>query len=540
MRKIVPLFLVSTLLFSGIFSGAFSSAARAEAPIDTTGAATLGNAINEELQWRSNMTKILDQGILIDGKVAVEVKKDFYEVHMPHLYMLNKQGKLDVGIITAEIVPAPEKGAWLIRQADVPVSMTYYDLKNAPVAHITFASQKFSGTWYPAQAIFSKIDSTFQNIQVTPVNANFMTAKITALKSLIDLKDNGDGTWSGPADFGAAGLTITLPGQDPITASIGKVAARNKYDHLDMSQSLKMKDLAEKTMKDGLPQTEDQKKEFLAKLLTKSPFTANGLDTTFELGQVTVHDTGTKQQPRQDATLDQLTFAGQVANNKQDRSKILVKLGFNGLHATQVQPPFTDLLPSKVDAEIVLDNVPVSKLSEQFFAILTDQATVNAAKDTKDTKDPLAQKVAQDEVKKKISDAVALIPGILQDAGTSLAVNNTFIQSTGLTTRVQGRADASPDAKLGAAGKATVTFKGLDEYIEKTKAAAMRPGSDPHMMGFLLGLMAVQMKATADKAPDGTSIRNLMIELRKNGDIIVNGTVLNAKKDEPPADPNKP
>jgi len=540
MRKIVPLFLVSTLAFSGaalVFSGA---ARAAETPIDATGAANLQKEVTDDLQWRSNMTKILDQGIVVDGKVAIEIRKDFYEVHMPHLYMLNKQGKLDVGIITAEIVPGPQKGAWLIKQASVPVSMTYYDNKNVAIAHITLGSQKFSGTWFPAQAMFPQIDSTFQNIQVTPVNASFLTAKITALKSLIDLKDNGDGTWSGPADFGAAGLTVTLPGQDPVTASIGKVASRNKYDHLDMSQSLKMKDLAEKAMKDGLPQTEDQKKEFIAKLLTKSPFTANGLDTTFEVGQFAMHDAGTKQQPRQDVTLDQLTFAGQVANNKQDRSKLLLKLDFSGLHATQVQPPFADLLPSKADAEIVLDNVPVSKLSDAFFAILTDQATVNAAKDTKDTKDPMAQKVAQDEVKKKLADALALIPGILQDAGASLAINNTFIQSSGLTSRVQGRFDASPDAKLGAAGKATVTFKGLDEYIEKTKAAAMRPGSDPHMMGFLLGLMAVQMKATADKSPDGISLRNLLIELRKNGDIVVNGTVLNTKKDEPPADPNKP
>lgn len=533
MRKIIPLLLVSTFLFSGVL--------RAEAQVDAAGADVLKKEVTEDLTWRSNMTKIIDQGILVDGTVAVETKKDYYEVHLPHLYMVNKQGKLDVGIITAQVLPGTEKGTWQIRQADIPLAMTYFDAKGIPIAKLTVGNQKFAATWVPAKAMFPKIDSLFQNIKVTGVGSNAgLTARITALKSLITLTDNGDGTWSGPADFGAAGLSANLPGQNPVTASIGEIASKNKYDHLDMSQSMKMKDLAESTMKTGLPQTDDQKKDFIAKLLTKAPFTANGLETTFELSHFDMHDAGTKQQPQQDVALDQFNFTGQTSNLSQDKSKFVVKTTLNGLHVAQVSSPFGALLPSRVDAEIVLDNVPVSKLSDQFFNILTDQATLNASKDVKDTKDPMAQKVAQAEVQKKISDTLELIPGILQQAGTSLAVNNTFIQSDAVTTRVLGKVDASTDARLGASGKATITFKGLNEFIDKVHAVAVRPGSDPHMMSFLFGLMAVQMKSTQSKGRDGISIDNMNIELKKNGDIIVNGLVLNTQKQDAPVPPTTP
>lgn len=517
MRKIILSFFVFALIFSGV-------AQAADAIIDVAGAATLKKQIEDDLQWRNDMTKIFGQGLVTEGKVAVTPKGSFYEVQLPRLSVsAGPQGKLDIGAITFNAAPGQEAGSWQILQATLPLSMTFYDAKNVATAKISIGSQKFSATWQPDKGIYPKVDSLFENIKISGVGKNAINAKIATLSSHIDLKNNGDSTWSGPADFDASGITADVPGHNPVALGFDKMSSHNTYDRLDMSQSLNMKAVAQASIKDGLPQTDHDKKAFLAKILTESPFSADSISGTLALDKFFLHDTGTPQQPRRDVAFDHLVFSGTTTSTQQDKSKLFVKTAFDGLHISFIPPLLAGLLPHTMDMEITFDNMPVKKMASQLFTIVQKSAITASTEQT-----PEAHKQANADTKAEMATAASLLPKILEDAGASLTVDSS-LKSDALGTSLKGKIDANNSAALGATGRITIAFKGLDELVHKMQGEALQPGADPHAMGYFAGLMGLQIKGQPDKAADGTSIRNYIIEVKQNGDILLNGETLNPK-----------
>ena len=518
MRKIIPFFLAFTLIFSGI--------AQANAAVDAAGAATLKKQIDDDLQWRNDMAKIIGQGLVSDGKTDVTPKNGAYEVNVPHLYLLSQQGKLEIGHVTLNIAPAPEAGAWLIQKVSVPSSMILYDTKNVPAIHITLGSQHFTAIWRPDQGLYPKVDSLVENIKLTGAGENAPTVKVASFKSLVNLKDNGNGTWSGPADFSAGGIAIDAPGQNPVAISIDKAATHNIYDRLDASQLMKAKEAAQKSLKGGLPQTEQEKKAFLAKLIPQNTVSTEGFSTTIEVGKFAMHDTGSQQQPRRDVSFNRFVFSGLSPNMKQEKNKLLLKIAFDGLNFSFVPAPLADMIPHTLNTEITLENLPIGQMTEQIFTIITKRSLANATNAN-------TPKQVQAQAKADSAKAVDQLSRTLKEAEASIAVNNTYLKSNALGVSLQSKLDASTDNVLGVNGKTTVAIKGLDEFVQKIQDAALRPGSDPHLLAYLMGFMTIQTKGVPSKAADGISIRNFAVELKKNGDVILNDAVLNPKTSAP-------
>ena len=151
------------------------------------------------------------------------------------------------------------------------------------------------------------------------------------------------------------------------------------------------------------------------------------------------------------------------------------------------------------------------------------QKSVSAAATT--VPDPADQEKIQKQTKADVAASLALLPKMLQDAGTSVSVQNAFMYSAALDTHLAGRIDPSSTAALGATGKISLSFKGLDELVKKQDEALM-PGADPMTLGYLGGLTLLQAKGLPDKAADGKSIRNYVIELTQDGKILLNGAPL--------------
>ena len=506
MRKIIPFFLLFSLIFT--------SAAPAAPAIDAAGAASLKKQINDELQWNLDVSAIMGQGLTADGKTEVTPKSDFYEVSLPHLYMTfgeqEKRTRIDIGRITVKAVPGAEAGTWEIQDVKMP-SMTVSDAQNAPEATISFGGdQHFTATWAPGRGLFPKHDVRFENIDITGVEgaANKVpTVNITAIKSLSNLNDNGDSTWSGASDFGIEGVTVNWPGSST-SVSISKLSMHKVYDHLDMRPSLKLKAEGREALKHGLPQTDDGKKAFLEKYAALESVDAQGTGSTFNASGFSW------QAGEQTAGFDQLTFSKLAPDRKQEKNRLLVKAAFQGLNISFIPQPLAALVPHTLNAEITIDNLPEGQLSDAFFDLVSKARAAKTA-----NVDPAAQKQA---ARKEVTQ----FPRIVGKAGTSISVHDTYAANDDVSATIQSQLKASPEDVLGFTGSTTIGIKGLDEFLQKAQGADSG-SSDPHMLQYLVAIAAVDAKGTPAKAPDGTSLRNYAIELKKSGEITINGTVVN-------------
>ena len=510
MRKIVSLLFIFTLLLSGI--------AQADTAISAAGAAGLKKQVEDDLQWRVDMAKVLGQGISTDGKVEIIPKADFYEVKLPHISLLTgPKGKLDIGTIAFNATPGQKPGTWQI-QATLPSAMTFYSAANDPLADITLGNQRFSGTWYPDMAIYPKIDLLLQNIRIKSKDQSKTTVDITAIKALIDLKDNGDSSWNGSIDAEFSGINASIAGAHPVTIGVGEVSSHTIYDRLDMNQALKAKEEIQKYLKAGTEQADKSKQAYVTKLLSQSSMPANGLDGKFQINKFHLHAIApTEQEPPRDLNFDKLTISSTAADAQQEKGHVSLKTNLSGLHDSFVAPVLADLLPQTFNAEITIDNLPIKKMADLLFTTIQKSADKAATLPAAD---------GQNQTKADMSAMMDLLPKMFQEDGTSVSIQNTSIKSTALETTLSGKLDANAASPLGAIGKMTLTIKGLDEFIKKLQGSALQPGADPHVLGYLGGLSFLQMRGHPDRAADGTSLSNYIFELTQDGKTLLNGVDL--------------
>ena len=517
MRIMTALLFILMLTLSGV--------AHADPAISEAGAVSLKKQVENDLQWRVDMAKTFSQGLVIGGKVEVTPKDSFYEVKLPKVSMLSgPSGKLDVGTVIINTVPGLQPGTWLITAA-LPSSMTYYSTSNAPMAYITLGAQHFSATWWPDKSMYPKIDLSFQDMQIKGTNESAVKAEIKSIDAHVDLKANEDSTWSGPVDFSASGININITGKPAAAITIGDISSHTTYDRLNMRLALQAKTEAQEYLKSGAPQTDKDRRELIAKLLSKSSLTADGIDSRFGADKFLLHiESPAPQQPAREIAIDQLVLSSTATAAQQEKGKLSLKMALNGLHISFVPDSLTDIVPQTLNTEADLDSLPIKKLSDLLLTAL-QKSTATAA-----------DAATQAQTKADMAAALSALPKMLQEAGTSISIKNTFMKSAAVDTTIAGKIDASTSSPLGAAGKITLAFKGLDEFIHKLQSSALQPGADPHALGFIMGLTALQMKGHPDKAADGKSLLNYIFELTQDGKILLNGTDLKP----PPAPIEKP
>lgn len=518
MRRIISLTLLFILMISG--------AAHADTAINAAGADILKKQVQDTLQWRFDMEKMFGQGLAMDGDITVVPKGSFYEVTLPHLSVLTgPKNKLDIGTIILNARPGEKLNSWLI-QGTLPSAMTYADARGVPQAQITIGGQHFLATWFPEGSALSKMDFLLEKIQIKGTAQNPITAEIGKVKSVIDLNDNGDGTWSGPGSFETSGLIINVPGVNPASFSVGKMSSSFTYDHLDLRQAIQMREDIAKALKAGRPQTDQEKRDFITKYLLKSPVTMKGAEGTLKIEKILMRDTGAPQQPRHQFALEQLVLSGASSKDAQDKNRLTLKTSFDGLYMTPLPVALVELIPRSMNAEIAFDNLPVKQMTDLFSAAL--EKSVNAPQS-----DPAAQKQAKAEAEAALAQA----PKILEDAGATVTVQNTFVKSDAVDAQLDGRINASATSPLGGIGKMTLSIKGLDEVVKTMQASAMKPGADPNALGYLGALTIVEMRGQPDKAADGKSLRNYVLELTPEGKTLLNGQDISTPPQAPPAVP---
>lgn len=540
MRRIASLF--AAFFLCGLL--AISGIARADSTISDQGAAELKKQIQDSLQWRIDMAKAAGQGLLMGGDIEVTPKGTFYEVKLPNLStLMGTQGKLDIGTVTMKATPGAKPGEWLT-DATVPETMTFYDAANAPLAHVTIGQQHFSGTWLPATEMYPKFDTLYQKIQIKGVDKKAPTVLIDSVKGAVDMKDNGDGTWSGPLDFEANGIKMdipansaTLPDSTPMQLAVAKITSRNTYERLDMRQALEIKKAFKEAFKVNPNPTEKEIQALIKSMMPKMPMTPGDVSMAFEvnnfsLREIRAAETQTTDPqappppPPKELVFDKITLSGSSTGAQQEKAVVSMKTNLSGLRVTSVPANLAGLVPHTINAEASLNNLPLKKIAEILYraiqaSIGAEQAPESPEADKKEEK--TAEQIAAEAA---VANATAALPKILQDARSSLTVDNTFIKSAELDLLLAGKIEADAAAVPGAVGKMTLSIRGMDETIQKLQAEAKK-GADPSMMSYAGGLTVVQMIGQASVAADGKSLRSYIFEMSPDGKVLLNGADIN-------------
>jgi len=507
MRKIISLLSVFIIL-CGVMS--LPKIAQAGSSINASGASDLKKQIKDNLQWRLNMTKVLGQGIAMDGNIEVNPKSTFYEVKLPNIYFVfGLNGKLDIGTITATAIP-DSSGGWLTN-ITLPFPFTFYDKTNAPVSEITIGSQHFSGVWIPAKEMYSKFDSLYQDIQIRSTLPEIFTASIGSLKANMDLKDNNDNTWSGTNDYEVANIKVDVSTKNALHLNVEKIIANSTYKRLNLNKTLKIKSKIRDIFKSEKPITEEDSKILIDIALSKSQGLFDDMSTASEINGFSFYEENNDpMQPRREISFNELAFKGASNGLGKEKATFKVNSSLGGLKTSLVPAGFEGLAPNAFNFDITVDNLPLRKIIEM---LINEGMTKNEEK----------LELAETNIK-------VLLPKMLQDSGSSLSIQNTFVKSEDINVDLAGKINVSATSPIGAVGKMTMYVRGLDETIKKLQTLAIKPGANPQIIKST-GLLAIfQMMGQADTTANSgnASLRNYVFALTPDGKLLLNNVDFNA------------
>lgn len=484
------------------------------AAIDAVGAEALKKQVNDSLQWRLNMAKSLKQGLEMTGAVEVAPKESFYEVKLPGLaFSMGPEGKLEIGTVVLNATPGTA-GEWIVSMA-LPSPMLARNAQNQVVATLHIGSQKFAAVWWPEKEIFSKINSEYNDLQLKVDEHPEMQFQIGGTKILMNLKDNGDGTWSGPNHFEMTTLRA-VDTTDPNKADfrIQSLTAKNTYDRLNLSKAKDMRQKIEQLFQSGQEPTEADIKALVETAMEAGRDSINGMTSAFSAKGLLAKGQKPDNTPFQ---FELATFGldSNMTDMMAEKGSITFGMNFDGLRALPGIPPYDEFIPGSMNLGVHITQLPVKALADVLFGAITKSLDMASASQGAN---PNAEMQA----------AFASLPQILGQAGANLAIDNTFVKSTALETTLAGNITANATAAMGATGTVTLTVTGMDEAIQKLQAEATKPGADPNMLGPVSMLTPFQLMGQSDKAADGRSIRRYAFEMTAEGKVLLNGADMSA------------
>jgi hypothetical protein len=512
MKKIFILFLVFILW------GVPAGPAAAAAVINDQGAAELKKNVENELLWRAALAKITGQGLNIGGAIEVTPKTAFYEVKIPNLSVsFGPQERLDIGTVTINAVPG-KNGEWMTSIA-LPAAMTVTNEVQAPLASITLGTQHFAGAWIPAKDIYPRFDSLYQNILIKLMDTDNTEIAVGTLKAVMNLKDNHDNTWGGQGSLEAGDVKVSTSGQNAIQLTVKKIGVTNVYDRLDITKEQEIKKKIQNFYASGLVPPAGQKNlDFINGLVSATQGMVDNFNNSFTAEGIILRVSGdpAQNQPASEYALDKMSAEGSLQGGRQEKASVSFRGGFNGVKLPAAAGDLTGLVPQTLNLGIDIKNLPVQKITAMMFDNL--QKSIEPPK-SGESQPPAAKDAAPEQVQ-AIFDASMKI---LQEAGTSLSVQNTFLKSQDLETTIAGRIEANPAAALGMTGKITLSLKGLEDSLLKLKTAAEKPGADPSLSGYINGLTLMMMMGQSEKPAGGTAVYTYSFEIKNDTKTLLDG-----------------
>lgn len=517
-------FMVAAFTFASLLPASYAQAAPA---IDDAGAATLKAVVEDALSFYTDMHAKTGEGLSLSGPIVVTPKGSYYEVQIPGAAMTSDATVMNIG--TVMINATPEDDGDYRASIAVPKQMVMKDSAGVERMVIDIGNQKFAGIFNPALGIFNKADASYDNVTatVTPKSddkekINPVTITLGNVTSSMDMTKDGD-VWSGPQSTNIRNATMKFGEDKGSTLTIGELIAAVSYNKVDLAAGKKMRDQLIESMKsngDITPETMQKLVDNGVGAMAALPESATSAFTLTDLALDIPAKKDTANAQPFNLRLPHVSSTSTLNGMKTDDGMLTSKSTLNGLTVSGFSGPLSGIIPSEAAFNIVAAKVPFKSIMANLGNALESVVDAQSGPDGN-------TQAAQDQAKLHAQQALATMPALLAQAGTTLTINDTFIKSSDLDTTLDGALTAVSTSPYIFAGKATLMLKGMDELITKLQEAS-RTTNNPQAAGYAQMLIIMQLSGQLSQSADGKSQRTYALELMPDGNVKLNGADMKA------------
>lgn len=498
-------FLTIILLGTSTLSSAYAQ----DAALDENGQ-KLKSVIMDMIESKKNALVAKDAELVFDGDMVIEPASDYYAVTLPYLYIKYNDGsRFDIGLIAINAAPHSVPGQWKMTFA-LPTPMSYTDGEGEEEFHINIGGQRSSGVWTETLDYFSKLDTHFQDIEISGIQGA-PTLSIPATRAVYDLETDADGKWSGPVYFsfnditaenvdghgsgftiGAFDLNVEMFGYNP--------AATAAYQ--EQLQSLIAANAEGTSSPNDLP-------ALYAALVN---MVGNGFTSDYQITDFTMTNMSPERQ-MESITFQSANLGFDLTGFLENKVGLGLRMGFEGLETNPVLASSAQLAPQTLNIDLSLDNIPVNKLTE--LAINTYATSTGTGN--------LGNLAAMSVFFK--------LPTILSESGTKLLIHDNSLGNALYNVNIGGEVLSDASAVNSATADITTRIKGLDALMSalstEIKANPQTPAAQS-LQQMLLQLTILKGFAKTETDENGDILHILNVVMNPMGQILVNDNDMSA------------
>lgn len=477
------------------------------ADISEAGADKLHRIFTDYIDAQKSLTEINPgMALVTDGKVEVEQAGTYYAVTLPHLSIAYPDGgRFEIGMISINATPHKKQGQWKMTMA-LPTPLTYFDAEEAAILQVDIGPQKTAGLWDEDLNYFSKLEAVYDDFTVTAPQDKGFTLHIARLKTLFNMKEDGQGRWSGPGSIRAEDIKLNAENLYSAAIDTAEVSA-----HIDRYDPELMQDYREKI--NALNASADQEQarsrahiEGLYNLFSETYMTIwDGMEARYAFSGLDINWQGRGLNPAGRAGFGKLAAGFKLDGILDDQ----VALGFEGefedFRGQTTPAALNDFNPRAGYFRFEAGNVPVKQLADlvknSFSAVETDPA--------------LAQMAGLSLMIK--------IPALLSQAGTVIEFDTGLTGAEDLyKMQSEGILQADISALNSATAKARAEFHGLDRTLEKARRLLTGAGEKEAEDLQKLIKQLETLQSLAEKQT-GEDIYVLEFTMNEQGKMLLNG-----------------
>lgn len=499
----------------------FLFSAPAAARINEAGTARLKTMFTDLLATLTETAAANGTALVAEGEIMVEPSDFYYAVTLPHLTVRQRDGAYtEIGMLAFNVMPGDSAGLWKMTVA-VPTPVVHYDRGGVRTATLNVGSQNFAGIWHEKFRNFTKANARYKDIEMI-LHQEDVRISVPDTKLKIDLAQDQSGLWSGPTELIVTGLQGKSV-KSGATLGIGEIRLDSRVHEYSLEAALAYQEqlsaLTESYEAGDRPSASGTHVLGLYNMVFG--YIGNGFDG-FDLSLALKDLTMTRPPlsvpgaPPGSINIGKAGGGFSMGGLRKGLVTIGLKMNYDSFtlkpeNAGSLQ----DLAPAGVNFDLQVNNLPYKEIVD-----LGRGSIQTAMQDA-----PQAAKFAG-------LQAIMVLPQLLTQAQTNLAVNDTRFGNAHYDVKTSGVVTADLKAVAGATGSMRTEIRGLEKLVGMLGDAAKNEELDDEqaqkIKETLSMLTIMQMVGQMGKNTAGQDIRSYNLELNQQGQMLLNGADIKA------------
>jgi type II secretory pathway pseudopilin PulG len=455
----------------------------------------------------------MDMSLITEGDLLVEDSGKYFAVTLPHLKVRAESGHYaDIGIVAINVMPGQDADQWKMTLA-IPSPILIYNERDTPYISVNINQQNFAGVWSNKIRYFTMINANYRDITVTNLSKSGGLT-IPALSMIVDMKEQPNGRWSGPADLRISGLDLsdgadmTLRIEDILmTSSMGDYSFEDALVYIEQIEALN-----ESITADGTVSTSPENiLAFYNLFIDYFGKTFDSADFDIQVKNMVAQRVDKQGNP-ETFKLGDLSYGVSLSGLLKNELNLGFSFGFADF-AMEPNPtdlgPVSEITPDKFVFDISFNKLPFKELADLGRSSIQDISTNPA----------MGNMVGL--------NAAMMLPQLLTQSGANITLDEVLLANEMYKLAQSGVFTTDLAAQFGFVGNVRTSFHGLDKVIaflnENAANPALSPEQRKRVSDAIMALSMLQMMGQSETDSNGP-YRLYDFVLQKDGQMLMNGT----------------